>query len=684
MFPRPRVTPSLTPPSLPPRIDPPRAPLPPPSRAHPSPHQVEKKDDGARWRGDFTARYVEDITTKTGSFKKYAVFAKMLVSACVEDSESVFVDLLTYADLEALKAKRQGAKPPAAPVGGDARPGRGGDKRYLILTYAAAFDRVHYPLPLRREEAPSADALQATVARLKRENALLAAGQAVEGGAMTGAGEAARLIGEENARLREENERLKLESRRLARELRAARELPRPHGGRRSSGHASEDDADVSALDVTAPLRARGAKNAKAHAASEREAGLKEELRLLANELRVARRERDEADRATQAAQTEAGNAEASKRRMLQRKQRELDAALAETQARRETERELRVKIKNIATQRDGLEKRLRALSDRGADAAAFPRSSRADAGPGSRPGSRARRPPRGCTTLARGLPRRVAEDGRRVRGTSFGSRAPPPPRGYDAGGSARPRTGRRPRPRAGGARRRGARARRRPGVGSTRRRTSARRRLATRRGSAHPRAGSRAARRRRGRAPGPRTGAAGPRGEAAARAPRGIARRRRGTRGRRAGPGGGRREAPRRRRRRRRRRTGASPGRILRDVKQRLNDFAAKENEGEEGGRARGAASGAKAAPLAERRGGGGGNAAGNSNRREDGGGGGVSTKAADARAASTPPSASRAEASAEIADIDSRLAALQNFLKEAKAGGSPAAGGTAREAEA
>ena len=372
----------------------------------------------------------------------------MLVSACVEDSESVFVDLLTYADLEALKAKRQSAKPPAAPVGGDARPGRGGDKRYLILTYAAAFDRVHYPLPLRREEAPSADALQATVARLKRENALLAAGQAVEGGAMTGAGEAARLIGEENARLREENERLKLESRRLARELRAARELPRAHGGRRSSGHASEDDAEVSALDVTAPLRARGAKNAKAHAASEREAGLKEELRLLANELRVARRERDEADRATQAAQTEAGNAEASKRRMLQRKQRELDSALAETQARRETERELRVKIKNIATQRDGLEKRLRALSDRGADAAAFPRSSRAGAGPGSRPSSRAASPsarlydPRAGGSRG-ASPRRPGGYG----GTSFGSRAPPPPRGlYDAGGFRTP-TNRSPSP---------------------------------------------------------------------------------------------------------------------------------------------------------------------------------------------------------------------------------------------
>ena len=611
----------------------------------------------------------------------------MLVSACIEDSESVFVDLLTYADLEALKAKRQGAKPPAAPVGGDARPGRGGDKRYLILTYAAAFDRVHYPLPLRREEAPSADALQATVARLKRENALLAAGQAVDGGAMTGAGEAARLIGEENARLREENERLKLESRRLARELRAARELPRAHGGRRSSGHASEDDADVSALDVTAPLRARGAKNAKAHAASEREAGLKEELRLLANELRVARRERDEADRATQAAQTEAGNAEASKRRMLQRKQRELDAALAETQARRETERELRVKIKNIATQRDGLEKRLRALSDRGADAAAFPRSSRANAGPGSRPGSRAASPsarlydPRAGGSRG-ASPRRPGGYG----GTSFGSRAPPPPRGYDAGGFRTPTNrspspaprGRSPTPRRAGSASPGGRFDPTAYVREKKARDEARFRASARglaSGAASPRTsagsahwsggtpgGSRGASPARYRSPSPgdaRGRRAGPGGRAARSAAGGGG----------GGGGGG---------------PGASPGRILRDVKQRLNDFAAKENEGEEGGRARGAASGAKAAPLAERRGGGGGNAAGNSNRREDGGGGGVSTKAADACAASTPPSASRAEASAEIADIDSRLAALQNFLKEAKAGGSPAAGGTAREAEA
>ena len=35
-----------------------------------APHvQVEQKDDGQRWRGDFTSRYIEDITTKTGNFK---------------------------------------------------------------------------------------------------------------------------------------------------------------------------------------------------------------------------------------------------------------------------------------------------------------------------------------------------------------------------------------------------------------------------------------------------------------------------------------------------------------------------------------------------------------------------------------------------------------------------------------
>ena len=47
-------------------------------------------------------------------------------------------------------------------------------KRYLILTYAVEFDRVHYPLPLEHQDPNSSEALQRTVQRLRAD---LAAGQ---------------------------------------------------------------------------------------------------------------------------------------------------------------------------------------------------------------------------------------------------------------------------------------------------------------------------------------------------------------------------------------------------------------------------------------------------------------------------------------------------------------------------
>ena len=36
---------------------------------------------GDLWRGDFQAKYVEEITNKTGNFKKFAVFVKMMLGA---------------------------------------------------------------------------------------------------------------------------------------------------------------------------------------------------------------------------------------------------------------------------------------------------------------------------------------------------------------------------------------------------------------------------------------------------------------------------------------------------------------------------------------------------------------------------------------------------------------------------
>ena len=45
------------------------------------------------------------MTQRIGSYKKFSVFVKMLYSAILQDSDSVFVDLLTNNDLEDLKCR---------------------------------------------------------------------------------------------------------------------------------------------------------------------------------------------------------------------------------------------------------------------------------------------------------------------------------------------------------------------------------------------------------------------------------------------------------------------------------------------------------------------------------------------------------------------------------------------------
>ena len=100
---------------------------------------------------------MEEITHKTGSFKKFDVFVSMLRSALAQQEEGLHIDVLTYADLLALKSRKSGsAEQPAAAR--DAPAVAGNTKRYLILTYASRFDR-HAPPPaprLRRDPCPPA------------------------------------------------------------------------------------------------------------------------------------------------------------------------------------------------------------------------------------------------------------------------------------------------------------------------------------------------------------------------------------------------------------------------------------------------------------------------------------------------------------------------------------------------
>lgn len=89
----------------------------------------------------------------------------MLLSAVQQRSDSVFLDLLTFADLEMLQARKAGAAPGS--MSASSAPFVHHNKRYLILTYRVEYDRVHYPLPLAFEEVPTTATLQRVIRRLR-------------------------------------------------------------------------------------------------------------------------------------------------------------------------------------------------------------------------------------------------------------------------------------------------------------------------------------------------------------------------------------------------------------------------------------------------------------------------------------------------------------------------------------
>ena len=90
---------------------------------------VEQKWNGKRWKSEFTLQSmylcifisqtlflytkrhknqiqdVENITKKTGNYKRFGIFVQMLESAMLNRSDSVCVDILTYEDLVQLRTR---------------------------------------------------------------------------------------------------------------------------------------------------------------------------------------------------------------------------------------------------------------------------------------------------------------------------------------------------------------------------------------------------------------------------------------------------------------------------------------------------------------------------------------------------------------------------------------------------
>ncbi|XP_050934361.1 centrosomal protein CCDC61 isoform X3 [Lates calcarifer] len=119
-----------------------------------------------QWRGEFDPAYIEDLTRKTGNFKQFPIFCSMLESAVRKTSDSVTLDLLTYADLELLRNRKAGV---VSRPRGHQQSSALTAKRYLILIYTVEFDRIHYPLPLPYLGKPDPAALQKEIRALRAE-----------------------------------------------------------------------------------------------------------------------------------------------------------------------------------------------------------------------------------------------------------------------------------------------------------------------------------------------------------------------------------------------------------------------------------------------------------------------------------------------------------------------------------
>ncbi|XP_068273549.1 centrosomal protein CCDC61 [Nyctibius grandis] len=127
--------------------------------------EVEAPGTGERWRGEFDAAAIEELTRRTGNFKQFGVFCSMLEAALAQSSDAVSLELLTYGDLEALRSRKLGGTGPRPPPAAAAPLG---DRRYLILVYSVEFDRIHYPLPLPPARGPDPAALWDELTRLRQ------------------------------------------------------------------------------------------------------------------------------------------------------------------------------------------------------------------------------------------------------------------------------------------------------------------------------------------------------------------------------------------------------------------------------------------------------------------------------------------------------------------------------------
>jgi coiled-coil domain-containing protein 61 len=133
---------------------------------------LETANESNYWNGEYDARYLEEITTKIGSYKSFHVILKMLMSALAKESETVMVELLSFRDLEAMRMKRSmnnsNTSLMSESVSNNLLDPVKMNKKYLIITYANEFEKVNFPLPLNYLIQPDMQTMLRTIERLRK------------------------------------------------------------------------------------------------------------------------------------------------------------------------------------------------------------------------------------------------------------------------------------------------------------------------------------------------------------------------------------------------------------------------------------------------------------------------------------------------------------------------------------
>ncbi|KAG5448375.1 Coiled-coil domain-containing protein 61 [Clonorchis sinensis] len=122
--------------------------------------EVYSCDSGEEWQAQFT--HIEELTRKTGSFRRFGTFCAMLQTCLREFVPGLQLDFLSFDELDSIR-KNQSNVASGRPLSNRQ------DKRYLILSYVTEFDKVRYPLPLTHIGVLTPEVLRGLIQNLRIE-----------------------------------------------------------------------------------------------------------------------------------------------------------------------------------------------------------------------------------------------------------------------------------------------------------------------------------------------------------------------------------------------------------------------------------------------------------------------------------------------------------------------------------